>query len=230
MDQQKESQRAPRTLVVGDVHGCYAELMDLLDKAALRGDDRIVFVGDLINRGPHNRKVLEFVQATRQTGTVIGNHEFNLLRYYQGHTHTLKSSYHKVINELGADYRRHMDFIAKLPLTIELDEAVVLHAGLRPGVSLDHQDPWEVVNLRGLPPTGRPWYEFYTGKKPIIFGHWVRQHPLVLKNVIGLDTGCVYGGKLSAVLLPSYNLISIPARRIYAHKPAKCVQKNKAEV
>lgn len=221
MSLEKSSKHKRRTLVIGDVHGCYAELMDLLDKAQLHASDQIVFVGDLINRGPSNRQVLDFVETTRQARSVLGNHEYNLLRYHQGLTQTLKPSYALVNNELGKNLGHYMEFLAELPYTLELEEAIILHAGVRPGIPLSRQDPNDLVNLRTLEPEGIPWYEFYSGKKPVIFGHWVRQRPLVLKHVIGLDTGCVYGGRLTGVRLPGFELVSVPARKVYVYKPDK---------
>ena len=221
MSQKKKPTPAARTLVVGDVHGCYTELMDLLDKAAVGSGDRVVFVGDLINRGPDNRQVLDFVQSSPQSRSVMGNHEYNLLRYYRGETRELKNSYQRLIQELGRDFGYYMDFVAQFPYALELDEALVIHAGVRPGLPLSEQDPEDLVNLRALGPEGIPWYEFYTGQKPIIFGHWVRLEPLVLKNAIGLDTGCVYGGQLSGVWLPDFEIVSVPARDIYVYKPDK---------
>ena len=221
MSQRKDSKRIYRTLIVGDVHGCYAELMDLLDKAQLHSDDQIVLVGDLINRGPNNRQVLDFVHTARHVRSVLGNHEHNLLRYYNGALRTLKYTYASVISDLGKDLGRYMEFLAHLPYTLELEEALIVHAGIRPGIPLAEQDPDDLVNLRALAPEGIPWYEFYSGKKPIVFGHWVRLNPLVLKNAIGLDTGCVYGGRLTGVMLPGFDLVSVPARKVYAHKSDK---------
>src|SRR5262245_51809764 len=108
--------------------------MNLLDQAALRSDDRIVFVGDLINRGPSNRQVLDFVRETAQARAVLGNHEYNLLRHYRGEAGELKSSYRRLIDELGRDFGEYMDFVAQFPYLLELEEALIVHAGIRPGI------------------------------------------------------------------------------------------------
>ena len=63
-----------------------------------------------------------------------------------------------------------------------------------------------------------PWYESYTGETTVVFGHWARPEPVVRENAIGLDTGCVYGGRLTAVILPERNLVSVPAKRAYSGK------------
>jgi hypothetical protein len=117
-----------------------------------------------------------------------------------------------------------MDWIARMPLYIELDAYLVVHAGIRPGRAINEQTLEDLTELRsvdGPTPgsrTGTPWFECYDGEKKVIFGHWVFDSPLVRKNVIGLDTGCVYGGFLSAVVLPEQRIVSVPARRAYAAK------------
>ena len=75
--------------------------------------------------------------------------------------------------------------------------------------------------MRRLTDTGQPWYEHYEGQGLAVFGHWPRREgPLLRSNAIGLDTGCVYGGALTALILPERCLVSVAARRIYRNKPS----------
>lgn len=90
-----------------------------------------------------------------------------------------------------------------------------MHAGIRPGISLRSQASYDLTHLRYLENPTRPWYHDYHGKKPVIFGHWPRKKPLHLKQAIGLDTGCVYGGKLTALILPEGKFVSVKAKKIY---------------
>jgi hypothetical protein len=213
-----------RTIVIGDIHGCYGELQDLLREVGEIADDRLVSVGDLVAKGPDNVAVLEFFRTRGNAEAVLGNHEYTLLRYFRGEAVALEQAHHHALAELGVNVASHMDWIARMPLYIELDSYLVVHAGIRPGRAIDEQTLEDLTELRsvdGATPgsrTGTPWFECYDGEKKVIFGHWVFDSPLVRKNVIGLDTGCVYGGFLSAVVLPEQRIVSVPARRAYAAK------------
>jgi hypothetical protein len=213
-----------RTIVIGDVHGCYFELTALLDEIGVRQDDRLVFVGDLITKGPANREVLEFVRQSRNCESVLGNHEYLLLRHYHGESVELEPAHLQTIAELGKDFGDFMDWISQFPLYVDMGDHLVVHAGIRPGRPLEKQTIEDLTQLRsvdGPMPGGRegtPWFERYRGEKIIIFGHWVFDAPLLRDNAIGIDTGCVYGGRLTAVVLPVGHLVSVPARRAYARK------------
>jgi diadenosine tetraphosphatase ApaH/serine/threonine PP2A family protein phosphatase len=97
---------------------------------------------------------------------------------------------------------------------------VVVHAGLRPGRSLAEQDLTDLTEIRQVVIRDKetPWFDVYDGDQTVIFGHWVFGEPVVKANAIGIDTGCVYGGRLTACVLPERNLVSVPARRAYARK------------
>jgi serine/threonine protein phosphatase 1 len=209
-----------RVIVIGDIHGCYWELMDLLDRIGPTARDKLVSVGDLITKGPGNRQVLEFFQAKRNRRAVIGNHERILLQRYRGEKVKLKPAHKQAIKELGRRFPDHMEWVARLPGYIDLGRYVVVHAGVRPGISLEKQSIRDLTEIRALEGgrKGTPWFERYEGKKKVIFGHWVFSSPLVKKKTIGIDTGCVYGGELTALVLPERKLVSVPAHRPYARK------------
>jgi serine/threonine protein phosphatase 1 len=107
-----------------------------------------------------------------------------------------------------------------LPPYIDLGDYLVVHAGLRPGRSLGEQDITDLTEIRKVPIGDKeiPWFDAYHGSQTVIFGHWVFGEPLVRENAIGIDTGCVYGGRLTACVLPERHLVSVPARRAYARK------------
>lgn len=213
-----------RTIVIGDVHGCYFELTALLDEIGVHRDDRLVFVGDLITKGPANREVLEFIRQSRNCESVLGNHEYLLLRYYHGESVKLEPAHLQTIAELGKDFGDYMDWVSRLPLYVDLGDYLVIHAGIRPGRALEKQTVEDLTQLRTLDSAnpenrkGTPWFERYRGDKIIIFGHRVFDCPLLRDNAIGIDTGCVYGGRLTAVVLPSGRLVSVPALKAYAKK------------
>lgn len=216
-----------RTIIVGDIHGCADELSALLQACNYRrGEDRLVAVGDLVAKGP---KSLEVLALCRQLGvhSVMGNHDYALVAYARaraaGEERRLRPGHAAVAAQLSeADwaYLDALPFLLPLP---ELD-ALVVHAGLVPGMSLDAQDPALLMNLRTLTPDGKGstrwdagplWGARYAGPPHIYFGHHAReglqQHPWAT----GLDTGCVYGHHLTACILPEGRLVSVPAQRVY---------------
>jgi hypothetical protein len=111
-----------------------------------------------------------------------------------------------------------MRWIAEWPVFVSGRGFVVVHGGFDPAESLEWQTRATLTNLRRLPGTGRPWYESYTDKRLAVFGHWARRAPVVRDNAIGLDTGCVYGEALTALVLPERRLVSVRARRAYRRK------------
>jgi serine/threonine protein phosphatase 1 len=203
-----------RAIIIGDVHGCYFELRALLEELGLRPSDRLFFVGDLITEGPANREVLDFVRATRHCASVLGNSELALLRFWRGRNLSLTRPQLQVMAALGDAFPRYMEWVAGFPRLIETSDFIVVHAGLRPGVALDKQKVDDLTHLRVLEDSGIPWFDQYDGKTAV-FGHWVFDTPVWRKSAIGIDTGCVYGNSLSAVILPERRMVSVPAVKAY---------------
>jgi serine/threonine protein phosphatase 1 len=108
---------------------------------------------------------------------------------------------------------------------MDLGEFLVVHAGIRPARPIKRQTIEDLTQLRIVngegSKAGTPRFERYRGKKTVIFGHWVFDAPVVRKNAIGIDTGCVYGGRLTAIILPECRLVSIPALKAYAYKKGR---------
>jgi hypothetical protein len=209
-----------RTIVVGDIHGCYDELIDLLDEAALGTSDRVVSVGDLIVKGEKNREVLDLFMEDARFSAVLGNHDRALRRYWRGEGVSLKESQEKTRAELEQDEARYSSYIQQLPLMIDLGSHLVVHAGVRPGVALSGQTVEDLTELRTLGPDrtsreGVPWYELYDDEKIVLFGHWPAPAPRRGPRAIGLDTGCVYGYDLTAYVIETEEFLSVRARRAY---------------
>src|ERR1700694_586526 len=125
---------ASRTIVVGDIHGCYDELMDLLDEADFERKDRVVSVGDLISKGPKSREVLELFMTDARFSTVIGNHDLALRRRWNGEDVLLKPAQKEAHKELKGEKDAYTSFLNRLPFVIDLGTHLVVHAGLRPNV------------------------------------------------------------------------------------------------
>jgi diadenosine tetraphosphatase ApaH/serine/threonine PP2A family protein phosphatase len=209
-----------RTIVVGDIHGCYDELTALLELAALDSGDRVVAVGDLIVKGEKNREVLDLFMEDERFSAVLGNHDRALLRYWQGEGNALKDAQEKARAELEADQPRYFAYLQSLPLLIDLGSHLVVHAGVRPNVKLSGQTVEDLTELRTLGSDrtdreGIPWYEQYDGDRIILFGHWPAPAPRRGPRAIGIDTGCVYGFQLTAYIIETGEFLSVEARRAY---------------
>jgi len=208
-----------RTIFIGDVHGCLDEFEKLLGKLKVSLSDQLVSVGDLICKGPDNAGVMDLAMSLPNLRCVVGNHEARYLRYWRsGRLPSSKMHDEETVRQLKPRYAEYMSYIASWPLFLRLRDALVIHAGLRPGVPVDKQGLWDLTELRRVGPKYRPWYEWYRNGKPAVFGHWVRRLPLVLEHAIGLDTGCVYGGALTACVLPERKLVSVKSRKAYCRR------------
>ena len=199
-----------RTIVVGDIHGCYDELVALLERARVGRDDRVVSVGDLVTKGEKNRDVLELFMSDERFSAVVGNHD-----------RARSCASLSVRRELEAGRARYEAYLASLPYLIDLGSHVVVHAGLRPGVPLREQSPDDMTELRTLGPDRRsregvPWYAVYDGEQTALFGHWPAAELRRGPRALGLDTGCVYGYALTGYVVETGELVSVPALRRYS--------------
>ena len=210
-----------QTLIIGDIHGCHDELQDLLAAAGLAAEDRIVSLGDMVDRGPQDAAVVRFFRDHPQADAIRGNHE---------HKHTLQRagllrvdlSQQIARRRMGeAEHAAFCTWAAELPLHHQLPEALLVHGFVEPGVALEDQQPQVLLGLtsgeRHLQETlSAPWYTQVEHPTPIIVGHrdYHRSgQPLVYQDrVFGLDTTVYAGGRLTGLLLPAFRLISVPAR------------------
>lgn len=219
-----------RTLIIGDIHGCADELELLLEKFQPAPEDRLIAVGDLINRGPSSERVL---LLARRHGIIpiLGNHERRFLAAKSGKaSRILKNGDRKSYRQLvDADW----DWVASWPHVLDLPElnALVVHGGFAPFLEWSAQRPDVVTRIQVLTrklrpakrsesPTGRPWADLWDGPQHVYYGHTPRREVLHHPHATGLDTGCVYGGHLTAILLPQRELIQVKACDAYLKSPA----------
>ncbi len=201
-----------RTVIVGDVHSCRSELESLLDRMGFTSSDRLYFCGDLLARGPDGPGVLRIL---RQTGarSVVGNHEQRLLAAWVARQNgqrgpRLGPSHQALMRELSD---QDFELLSRLPLYLDLPEhgLRLVHAGVVPGVPIEDQDPWVLTHIRSLNPDGSPsdrvrprlWGESYNERPHVVFGHHAQAGLQLHACATGLDTGCVYGGQLTAFVL-----------------------------
>jgi hypothetical protein len=225
-----------RLIVVGDVHGCSVELDELLDRVAVTSADQVVLVGDLVAKGPNSRLVLKLV---RELGAAValGNHEERLLEARTARREgrplpKLDVTHERLLDELTDE---DWAMLEAMPRWLELDPRWrVVHAGIVPGIPMAEQEPHHLTHLRSISESGEPskkwgppWGARYAGPPHIVFGHNARKDPQIHPDATGLDTGCVYGGALTALVVPRGSeaprpedrrdaLVSQPARRAYS--------------
>lgn len=200
-----------RRIFVGDIQGCREPLERLLAAVAfVPGQDRLLPVGDLVNKGPDSEGVLTLLMQLRAE-PVLGNHDLHWL------------------SKQRANDPAQRAWLEAQPVVRVEPDLIVVHAGLHPHWDESHLDSLTAadtdyaVNVRycdaegrrppsDWPPPGppfRPWDDFYRGSKRVVFGHWARRGLVVRPQCVGLDTGCVYGGKLSAWIAEEDRVVQV---------------------
>jgi predicted kinase len=239
--------------VIGDVHGCRAELEALLARlgytisrdgagrpvdAAHPGGRTAVFLGDLVDRGPDSPGVLRLVMGMAAAGhalAVPGNHENKLIRALDGRnvqvSHGLAETLGQLAGEDDEFRRRVRGFCHGLVSHLLLDggRLVVAHAGLKESYQgrasarvrsfALYGDTTGETDEYGLP-VRYPWAEDYRGRAMVLYGHTPTPEPQWVNNTLCLDTGCVFGGRLTALRYPERELVSVPAERTW-YEPAR---------
>ena len=231
-----------RTIIVGDVHGCRSELEALLDRVAFSSGDRLVFVGDLVARGPDSLGVLDIA---RRTGAIVvrGNHEQKLLDWRNARTAWMRGEA-AAKPPIGSMHRniarslRPVDWtlLETSPLVLDLPEhgLRVVHAGIVPGIAMEKQSPETLMRIRTVrvgrrgtrARANKLWGECYAGPPQIVFGHNAAPGLQLHRWATGLDTACVYGGRLTAMVLAMGQRVPgvIAARRaLLVSEPAERV-------
>lgn len=238
--------------IIGDVHGCYEELVELLTKLNYKwekvSDDgknyglivthplgrRVIFVGDLVDRGPDSPAVLRLVMSMVCSGIaycVCGNHDFKLKRKLEGRnvklTHGLAETMEQLEGESPAFMQQLEKFLKRLPSHYVFDEGklVVAHAGLKE--SMHGRTSGAVRNFcmfgdttgkldeQGLP-IRLNWAADYCGKAMVVYGHTPVYEAQWENNTIDIDTGCVFGHQLTALRYPERELLAVDAKQTYA--------------
>jgi serine/threonine protein phosphatase 1 len=214
-----------RLIAIGDIHGCHEEFAELLSLLELKPDDRLILLGDLVNRGPDSHSVIELARAHRAI-SLLGNHELRLLNYRR--TRDLK--YIKEHDLETFDQLRPDDwtYLEKMLLTYEEPalNLVLVHGGFLPGQPWQRQPAEVVTRIQVIDRDGQPrkradapdapfWADLWNGPPYVIYGHTPRPEIYKLKWSLGLDTACVMGGHLTAFILPEKRFVQVKARQRY---------------
>jgi protein phosphatase len=234
--------------IIGDVHGCYDELVELLDHLGYETTEvgrvvppkgrKAIFLGDLVDRGPKSPEVLKLVMSMVAGNVALcvpGNHDEKLLRKLKGRsvqlTHGLAETLEQLESRAPGDSEHIRDFLDSLIGHYVLDggQLVVAHAGMkeqyigrasrrvlefaRYGETTGETDEF------GLP-VRQNWAAEYRGPAAVVYGHTPVPEADWLNRTINIDTGCVFGGKLTALRWPEREIVSVAAKRVYS-QPAK---------
>lgn len=255
----KKEEKAPFD-IIGDIHGCFDELLDLLNKLGYQvekvqeKDDytfkvthpenrRIIFVGDLVDRGNNSPDVLRLAMNAVNSGIafcVVGNHEAKLIRKLNGSNVKLKHGIEVTVEQLE---KESPQFIEKIKIFMEslishyvFDDGnlVVSHAGIREDMQgrassaikafCMYGETTGEVDEFGLP-VRHNWALDYSGKSTVVYGHTPVPDAVWINNTINLDTGCVFGGSLTALRYPEKEIVSVKAKEVY-YEPVKPLNSN----
>ncbi|HWX53473.1 MAG TPA: polynucleotide kinase-phosphatase [Verrucomicrobiae bacterium] len=237
--------------IVGDIHGCFDEMCGLLQKlgylietkdgaysATPPNGRKLIFVGDLVDRGPGIPDVLKLAMSAVDAGTALcvpGNHDIKLLRKLKGRdvqiTHGLADSIAQLEKESPEFKQRVSKFIDNLVSHYVLDggNLVVAHAGMKAEMQGRGSGKVREFALYGETtgetdefglPVRYNWAADYRGHAMVVYGHTPVADPEWLNRTINIDTGCVFGGRLTALRYPERELVSVPALRTY-YEPVK---------
>jgi serine/threonine protein phosphatase 1 len=218
-----------RHIFIGDIHGCFDEATELLSQLEVTADDVVVATGDLTRKGPAPDRCVELWRDRRYL-TVLGNNDVKMLtpaRRWRSRLFARRAD--------RAVLRRGdlIEEISRWPLLLEFVEAgvIVVHGGVLPDGSCPREaalelryirrdgDRWSIVPKGKEQPGDRFWSEVWDGDRIVVYGHTPRREPKIDRRAIGLDTGCVYGGKLTAAIFESpgkWTLADVGARRAYS--------------
>ena len=246
--------------IIGDVHGCYEELIELLQKLRYiieeTADDgtnyglkvshpenrTVVFLGDLIDRGPASPAVLKLVMSMVRSGTALcvpGNHDMKLYKKLTGKAvqekHGLAETLRQLEDETDAFKNDVKEFLQGLISHYVLDSGklVVAHAGLKEEMQGRGSGAVRSFCLYGETtgetdefglPVRYHWAAEYRGRAKVVYGHTPVPSAQWLNNTIDIDTGCVFGGSLTALRYPEEELVSVPAHKVYC-EPVKPLER-----
>ena len=223
-----------RHIVIGDIHGCLEEFDDLIKTLSFnKNKDKLILLGDLIDRGPDSVGVVRRAQEL-QADSVMGNHEHKYIKWLNNTNQNIPTKI-KLFYLKFSD--QDTDYIHQMKPYVKVNNTVMVHAGLKPGIFLENQSKDDLLYLRYLDSKNNFlssksaqnleqdiyfWTKLWKGPETVVYGHTVHSYsqPLieeVASDVFcyGLDTGCCFGGKLTALVLETKEIVQVSAKKTY---------------
>nr|WP_275758820.1 metallophosphoesterase [Sulfurimonas sp. SAG-AH-194-C21] len=233
-----------RIIIYGDLHGCIEEFQSLREKVAPTADDREIIIGDILDKGPMSNELLRYVRNNK-IESIMGNHEYKYVRYAK---HEKKSNETGKKNPMQFDEDRlkiyngldeeDLQYLESLPLFLKIDNLTLIHAGILNNINLENatkkelekllwirylKDEHTPLSLGSEDETSTYWSELYDGKQGfIIYGHQPFEEVKKDKHSLGIDTGCVFGNKLTAAIFTkgdvteNLKLVQVQAKKEYS--------------
>ena len=221
-------------IIYGDIHGCYNEFISLRKKINPNKNDIEICVGDIITKGKDSIQVLKHLQK-HNIKSVLGNHEDKLVRYLEHQSFdkknpiSLDEDERNIIRNLD---KKDIEFLKSLPLFLKYENITILHGGLQNHLNLNDitkKEKSKILRMRYIDTennyiaygkednTSIFWADLYDGNQGfIVYGHQWFKEAKINKNAIGIDTGCVYGNKLSAVVFKNSDVDNFKIQSVKA--------------
>jgi diadenosine tetraphosphatase ApaH/serine/threonine PP2A family protein phosphatase len=220
-------------IIIGDVHGCIDELKELLKTIGYHPSHRLIFVGDIIDRGPDSAGCVKYIRELKAE-SVLGNHEHQHIQYRKylcNEAPPLKFKQAKIDTHHTLS-KEDIYWFNSLPLQLTMENFTIVHAGLEPKYSLNNQSE-NVMYVRSVNENGEMidihdkykslhfWTDLHKGN-PVVFGHSVMSldKPFIYNDCYAIDQGCVFGGKLTAMIISNGNIefASVKSKQRYISK------------
>lgn len=240
-----ESKNDGRVIIYGDLHGCLRELEILRDKIRPNSSDIEYSIGDIINKGPYSKDLIAYLRDNN-IKAILGNHEEKFLRY-RFHEKLGKKKNPVLLNNLQEELYKKLDdkdfeFLENLPYFVRLGKLTLIHGGTTNMLKLDEMTKKElqiILHIRWLDKNehfisleetkykgDHFWADVYDGHDGfIVYGHQPFKKPKITRNALGIDTGCVYGNKLTAAIFKhvdqkvedlSFEIVQVKAQNNYS--------------
>ena len=219
-----------RVIAVGDIHGCFDEFQEGLAQLNYKaGEDILISLGDLIDRGPKSFETVLFFMTTPLTYVLYGNHDERFARWLRGNkvsttTHGMPETLESFKKAGVTDYGKFFGFFISLPYIIKYKDNYFVHAGFYPSRKPEEQTREDCIFMRFTggrdyfdKENGRYWFDLLPTDYPkVFFGHEVFFNDHKFANCTSLDGGCVFGGKLRFWDFRTDSLLEVQAKKTYS--------------
>lgn len=201
--------------VIGDIHGCYDEFIELTQQIGITDEDLIISLGDIVDRGNKSLELYHYFKNRQNSIVLMGNHE-------RKHLNGVLSYAQEIVKvQFGNEYEEFIQWLETLPYYYDSADALIVHAFFEHDKEISEQKEEVLAGstsgtryLEQKYEEGQYWSDFYCIDKPIIYGHHVvGEAPKIKNNTYGIDTGACHAGKLTAIELPGFTIHQVKVKR-----------------